>query len=52
MIARNLLGIEDLDRSDIERILDAAEHMCEIGEREWLSSKASTASDVSIPSAN
>ncbi len=34
MIARDLLGIEDLDRSDIERILDAAEHMCEIGERE------------------
>ena len=34
MIGRSLLGIEDLDREDIERILDTAEHMCEIGERE------------------
>lgn len=34
MIGRDLLGIEDLDRSDIERILDTAEHMSEIGERE------------------
>ena len=34
MIGRDLLGIEDLDRSDIERILDTAEHMGEIGERE------------------
>jgi aspartate carbamoyltransferase catalytic subunit len=34
MIGRDLLGIEDLERADIERILDTAEHMCEIGERE------------------
>ncbi|MGE4653158.1 MAG: aspartate carbamoyltransferase, partial [Myxococcota bacterium] len=34
MIGRDLLGIEDLDREDIERILDTAEHMVEIGERE------------------
>jgi aspartate carbamoyltransferase catalytic subunit len=34
MIGRDLLGIEDLERSDIERILDTAEHMVEIGERE------------------
>ena len=34
MIGSDLLGIEDLDRAEIERILDAAEHMCEIGERE------------------
>ncbi|MDH3213688.1 MAG: aspartate carbamoyltransferase catalytic subunit [Myxococcales bacterium] len=34
MIGRDLLGIEDLDRSDIERILQTAEHMGEIGERE------------------
>jgi aspartate carbamoyltransferase catalytic subunit len=27
------LGIEDLDREDIERILDTAEHMREVGER-------------------
>lgn len=33
MISRNLLGIEDLEREDIERILDAAEHMVEIGRR-------------------
>jgi aspartate carbamoyltransferase catalytic subunit len=34
MIGRDLLGIEDLDRSDIERILHTAERMREIGERE------------------
>jgi aspartate carbamoyltransferase catalytic subunit len=34
MIGRDLLGIEDLDASDIERILDTAERMREIGERE------------------
>jgi aspartate carbamoyltransferase catalytic subunit len=34
MIGRDLLGIEDLEREEIERILDTAEHMCEIGERE------------------
>jgi len=34
MIGRDLLGIEDLERADIERILDTAEHMVEIGERE------------------
>ncbi len=34
MIGRDLLGIEDLDRADIERILETAEHMGEIGERE------------------
>jgi len=34
MIGRDLLGIEDLERAEIERILDAAEHMLEIGERE------------------
>jgi aspartate carbamoyltransferase catalytic subunit len=34
MIGRDLLGIEDLDRNDIDRILDTAEHMREIGERE------------------
>jgi len=34
MIGRDLLGIEDLERGDIERILDAAERMREIGERE------------------
>ena len=34
MIGRDLLGIEDLDRDGIERILETAEHMCEIGERE------------------
>jgi aspartate carbamoyltransferase catalytic subunit len=33
MIARDLLGIEDLDREDIERILHTAEHMREVGER-------------------
>ena len=34
MIGRGLLGIEDLERSDIERILETAQHMAEIGERE------------------
>ena len=34
MIGRDLLGIEDLDRNDIERILETAEHMKEVGERE------------------
>ena len=34
MIGRDLLGIEDLERGDIERILDTAERMREIGERE------------------
>jgi aspartate carbamoyltransferase catalytic subunit len=34
MIGRHLLGIEDLERADIERILDTAFHMREIGERE------------------
>ncbi len=34
MIGRDLLGIEDLERSDIERILQTAVHMGEIGARE------------------
>jgi aspartate carbamoyltransferase catalytic subunit len=34
VIGRDLLGIEDLDRSEIERLLDTADHMREIGERE------------------
>ncbi len=34
MIGRDLLAIEDLERSDIERILETAEFMQEIGERE------------------
>jgi len=34
MIGRDLLGIEDLERDDIERILHTAERMQEIGERE------------------
>ena len=34
MIGRDLLGIEDLESGDIERILDTAEHMREIAERE------------------
>ncbi len=33
MIGRDLLGIEDLDREDIERFLHTAEHMREVGER-------------------
>jgi len=34
MIGRDLLGIEDLAREDIERILETANHMREIGERD------------------
>ena len=34
MIGRDLLGIEDLDRADIDRILETADHMREIGDRE------------------
>jgi aspartate carbamoyltransferase catalytic subunit len=34
MIGRDLLGIEDLERADIEQILETATHMREIGERE------------------
>ena len=33
MIGRDLLGIEDLDRDDIVRILDTAERMREVGDR-------------------
>ena len=33
MIGRDLLGIEDIDREDIERILETAEHMREVGAR-------------------
>jgi len=34
MIGRDLLGIEDLDREDLELILETATHMQEIGTRE------------------
>jgi aspartate carbamoyltransferase catalytic subunit len=34
MIGRDLLGIEDLDRADLERILETAERMQEVGKRE------------------
>ncbi|MGH0036887.1 MAG: aspartate carbamoyltransferase catalytic subunit [Myxococcota bacterium] len=34
MIGRDLLGIEDLDRDDLELILETATHMQEIGDRE------------------
>ncbi len=34
MIGRDLLSIEDLGRAEIERILETATHMREIGERE------------------
>jgi aspartate carbamoyltransferase catalytic subunit len=34
MIGRDLLGMEDIERPDIERILDTAERMREIGQRE------------------
>ena len=34
MIGRDLLGIENLERGDIERILQTAVHMREVGERE------------------
>jgi aspartate carbamoyltransferase catalytic subunit len=33
VIGRDLLGIEDIDREDIERILETAEHMREVGAR-------------------
>jgi aspartate carbamoyltransferase catalytic subunit len=33
VIGTDLLGIEDLERADIERILDTAEHMREVGRR-------------------
>jgi aspartate carbamoyltransferase catalytic subunit len=34
VIGQDLLGIEDLERADIERVLETAEHMGEIGARE------------------
>ena len=34
MIGRDLLSIEDLERADVERILETAEHMLEVGRRE------------------
>ena len=34
MIGRDLLGIEDLERSDLERILETARHMQEVGTRQ------------------
>jgi aspartate carbamoyltransferase catalytic subunit len=34
MMGRDLLGIEDLERSEIERILETAKHMQEVGRRE------------------
>jgi aspartate carbamoyltransferase catalytic subunit len=34
VIGRDLLGIEDLDRADIERILETAVHMQEVGRRD------------------
>jgi aspartate carbamoyltransferase catalytic subunit len=34
MMGRGLLGIEDLERSDIERILETAERMQEVGRRD------------------
>ena len=34
MIGRDLLGIEDLERSDLERILETAQHMQEVGTRQ------------------
>ena len=34
MIGRDILGIEDLSRSEIELILETAERMQEIGSRE------------------
>ena len=34
MIGNDLLGIEDLEREDIQRILDTAVHMAEVSERE------------------
>ena len=34
MMGRDLLGIEDLDREDIEKILETAVHMGEVGQRD------------------
>ncbi|MEN8181430.1 MAG: aspartate carbamoyltransferase catalytic subunit [Myxococcota bacterium] len=34
MIGTDLLGIEDLERSDLERILETAQHMQEVGTRQ------------------
>ena len=34
MTGRDLLGIEDLDRADLERILETAERMQEVGRRD------------------
>jgi aspartate carbamoyltransferase catalytic subunit len=34
MMGRDLLGIEDLERGEIERILETAKHMQEVGRRE------------------
>jgi aspartate carbamoyltransferase catalytic subunit len=34
MMGRDLLGIEDLDRDEIERILETAKHMQEVGRRD------------------
>jgi aspartate carbamoyltransferase catalytic subunit len=34
VIGRDLLGIEDLERSDLERILETAQHMQEVGTRQ------------------
>jgi aspartate carbamoyltransferase catalytic subunit len=34
MMGRDLLGIEDLERAEIERILETAKHMQEVGRRE------------------
>jgi aspartate carbamoyltransferase catalytic subunit len=34
VIGRDLLGIEDLERSDLERILETARHMQEVGTRQ------------------
>ena len=34
MMGRGLLGIEDLERADIESILETAKHMQEIGQRD------------------
>ena len=34
MIGRDLLSIEDLEREEIQKILETAEKMCEIGRRD------------------
>lgn len=34
MIGRDLIGIEELERSDLERILETAQHMQEVGTRQ------------------